>query len=220
MSAADPRPVIVFAGDSVTDCGRRDDPEGLGDGYVRRLAESDALAGTIVLNRGISGDRSRDLLARWETDVLIAEPSLISIMIGINDTWRRYDSHDVTRAEAYEANLRAMLDSTRARGIAVVVAEPFALPAGDVRPSWREDLDPKVRVVRTLAHEYRAAIVPLDSAFHAGIASGGGAPEDLAPDGVHPSPLGHERIASLWLEHAAALVASVSAPRPSASDHH
>ncbi|WP_425955923.1 hypothetical protein [Xylanimonas sp. McL0601] len=28
-------PTVLFVGDSVTDCGRRDDPTGLGDGYVR-----------------------------------------------------------------------------------------------------------------------------------------------------------------------------------------
>jgi acyl-CoA thioesterase I len=220
VSAADPRPVIVFAGDSVTDCGRRDDPEGLGDGYVRRLAESDALAGTIVLNRGVSGDRSRDLLARWETDVLVAEPSLVSIMIGINDTWRGFDSDDPTGAESYEANLRGMLDTTRTHGISTVLVEPFALPTGVVQPGWREDLEPKLRVVRTLAREYDAAIVPLDSAFREEIGSQRAAAEDLAPDGVHPSPLGHERIASLWLEHATALVASVAARRSAPSDHH
>jgi hypothetical protein len=35
MTSLDPRRTIVFAGDSVTDCGRRTDPEGLG--YVRNL---------------------------------------------------------------------------------------------------------------------------------------------------------------------------------------
>jgi acyl-CoA thioesterase-1 len=212
VSAAAPRPVIVFAGDSVTDCGRRDDPEGLGDGYVRRLAEADALVGTIVLNRGVSGDRSRDLLARWETDVLVAEPSLVSIMIGINDTWRGFDSDDPTGAESYEANLRGMLDTTRTHGISTVLVEPFALPTGVVQPEWREDLDPKLRVVRALADEYRAVLLPLDSILRAEINSGVSAAQDLAPDGVHPGPLGHERIASLWLRHAAELVAAASAP--------
>ncbi|MEU4716502.1 hypothetical protein AB0F73_23010 [Micromonospora purpureochromogenes] len=52
------KPTILFASDSVTDCGRREDPAGLGDGYVRRIAET---LGSEAhwLNRGISGDRSR-----------------------------------------------------------------------------------------------------------------------------------------------------------------
>lgn len=206
MSAASGRPVVVFAGDSVTDCGRRTDPDGLGDGYVRRLAASETLAGTTVLNRGVSGDRSRDLLARWNTDVLAAEPALVSIMIGINDTWRGFDADDATSAESYEDNLRAMLETTRTYGISTVLVEPFALPTGAVQPEWRADLDPKLQVVRTLAIEYRTDVVPLDSALHDEIGSGVSTAWDLAPDGVHPGPLGHERIASLWLRHAGAAV--------------
>lgn len=204
MSAASRRPVVVFAGDSVTDCGRRTDPDGLGDGYVRRLAASETLAGTTVLNRGVSGDRSRDLLARWNTDVLAAEPALVSIMIGINDTWRGFDADDATSAESYEANLRAMLETTRTYGISAVLVEPFALPTGVVRPQWRADLDPKLQVIRALASEYRTVVVPLDSALRDEIGSGVSTAPDLARDGVHPGALGHERIASLWLRHAGA----------------
>lgn len=212
MSASSPRPVIVFAGDSVTDCGRRTDPEGLGDGYVRHLSASPGLDGVLVVNRGIAGDRSRDLRARWVGDVLSARPTVVSIMIGINDTWRRFDSGDVTTAVDYENNLRAMLDPTVERGIGVVLVEPFAVPAGTVRPVWRDDLDPKLDVVRALAAEYRAALVPLDASFRNDIRAGAWAAEDLAGDGVHPAPLGHERIAALWLQHTTELRGAIREP--------
>jgi acyl-CoA thioesterase-1 len=212
MSAANTRPVIVFAGDSVTDCGRRTDPEGLGDGYVRHLATSPVLDGILVVNRGIAGDRSRDLRARWATDVLAARPAVVSIMIGINDTWRRFDSGDVTTAADYESNLRAMLDPTIERGIGVVMVEPFAVPTGVVQPAWRDDLDPKLDVARALAAEYRAALVPLDTSFRNEIRAGASAADDLAGDGVHPAPLGHERIAALWLQHTAELVRALREP--------
>lgn len=211
MSADIRKPVIVFAGDSVTDCGRRDDPEGLGDGYVRRLAGSSLMAGTAVINRGIAGDRSRDLLARWEADVLSAQPSVVSIMIGINDTWRRYDADDPTSVEAYETNLRRMLDSARNGGIATVLMEPFAVPTGNVKPTWRADLNPKLGIVHSLAAEYEAVLVPLDSCFLEEIRFGLASAQELAPDGVHPGPFGHERIASLWLEYTAELRADLRA---------
>lgn len=75
MSAAR---TIVFAGDSITDCGRLADPEWLGTGYVRTLAASDALASWRVLNRGISGNRTRDLQERWNSDVLSEAPDAVS----------------------------------------------------------------------------------------------------------------------------------------------
>src|ERR1700754_764879 len=96
------RPVIVFTGDSITDCDRRTDPEGLGDGYVRLLAGSPELAGFDVRNRGISGNRVLDLQERWENDVVAEQPAILSVLVGINETWRRYDSGDPTTAEQVE----------------------------------------------------------------------------------------------------------------------
>src|SRR5690606_33196065 len=83
----------VFIGDSITDCGRRDDSEGLGNGYVRLirdhlLARSPARAPQVI-NKGISGDRILELSARWEADVIAAHPTVLSIKIGINDVWRQ-----------------------------------------------------------------------------------------------------------------------------------
>ena len=83
--------LILFQGDSITDCGRRwDDPDNLGDGYVRLLT-------TILpdkypkhefrfINRGVSGDKVRDLVCRWDKDCISLQPDWLSILIGINDT--------------------------------------------------------------------------------------------------------------------------------------
>ena len=54
---------LLFIGDSITDCGRREDPEELGHGYVRLLAEHFAAhePTATVINRGISGNKVADL---------------------------------------------------------------------------------------------------------------------------------------------------------------
>jgi lysophospholipase L1-like esterase len=187
---------IVFAGDSITDCERRDDPTGLGDGYVRRIAATLGDAARVV-NRGISGNSSRDLRERWETDVLAERPWLVSVLVGINDTWRRYDSGTLMPVEAFEDNYRAMLDPLAAEGVPLVLIEPFLLPINLEQVTWREDLDPKLAVVRNLAAEYGATLVPADTA----LAEAGDA-ADIAWDGIHPTDRGHDLLARLWLEHA------------------
>jgi len=138
----------MFAGDSVTDCGRRTDPDGLGDGYVRTLYDGLDPRRPRIVNAGISGNRAADLAGRWSFDVLAHEPSLVSILIGINDTWRRYDENDPTTAESFEDSCRAMLDPLTCP---VVLIEPFLLPVKDRQEEWREDLDPKLDVTRELA---------------------------------------------------------------------
>ncbi|GAA2841571.1 GDSL-type esterase/lipase family protein [Kribbella solani] len=189
----DPRRTIVFAGDSVTDCGRRTDPDGLGDGYVRNLSVDLGASAPKIVNAGISGNRAVDLATRWATDVLAHDPSLVSIMIGINDTWRRYDEDDPTTPESFEASYRSLLD---ALSCPVVMIEPFLLPVKDGQHEWRADLDPKLEVVRKLAVEYAAILVPADAELTKQAASVGAA--TLAGDGVHPSAAGHRALAALW----------------------
>lgn len=189
----DPRRTVVFAGDSVTDCGRRTDPDGLGDGYVRNLCSDLGERRPVIVNAGISGNRAADLAGRWATDVLAHEPSLVSILIGINDTWRRYDENDPTTPEAFEASYRSLLDPLTCP---VVLMEPFLLPVKDGQEEWREDLDPKLDVVRKLAVEYGAILVPTDVELTKQAASAGAA--TLAGDGVHPTAAGHRALADLW----------------------
>jgi acyl-CoA thioesterase-1 len=193
MTSLDPRRTVVFAGDSVTDCGRRTDPDGLGNGYVRNLYDDLAARRPRIVNAGISGNRAVDLVRRWSTDVLAHDPSLVSILIGINDTWRRYDKVDPTTAESFEASYRALLDPLTCP---VVLIEPFLLAVKDGQDAWREDLDPKLDVVRKLAVEYGAILVPADVELNRQAASAGAA--TLAGDGVHPTAAGHQAIADLW----------------------
>jgi lysophospholipase L1-like esterase len=189
----DPRRTIVFAGDSVTDCGRREDPERLGDGYVRNLFDDLGPQRPRIVNVGISGNRAVDLEARWQTDVLAQEADLVSVLIGINDTWRRYDKNDPTSTEDFETSYRALLEPLQAK---LVLVEPFLLAVKDEQLTWREDLDPKIEVVRRLAAEYDAILVPADVEFTRQAALVGAT--TLADDGVHPTAAGHRLLADLW----------------------
>jgi len=194
---------VLFQGDSVTDCGRsRYDDSYLGEGYVMMAAASFTAQyprrQVQFLNRGVSGNRVRDLEARWEEDCLALQPDWVSILIGINDTWRRYDRYDPTSVEAFTTAYRAMLEATIARGIRVIICEPFLLPVSRKQLAWREDLDPKIEAIRQLAQEYHAWLIPLDGLFAQ--AATQGKPAFWAPDGVHPSPAGHALIAQAWIE--------------------
>ena len=200
---------IVFIGDSITDAGRRQDPDRhLGDGYVRLIA--DELAGRgddrLVVNTGISGDRAVDLRARWQRDALAHEPELLTIYVGINDTWRRYDSDDPTSTDAFAATYRTLLDDAQALlAPRFVLMEPFVVPVTSEQKHWGpDDLDAKRAVVASLAAEYGAAFVPLQSFLADAAAQNGGAAA-IAADGVHPTPLGNSLIAGAWLAAEATL---------------
>src|SRR5690348_11537806 len=86
--------VVLFQGDSITDGGRQrtgsDFNHIMGQDYAYMIAGDLGLRfperNLVFLNRGISGDRVADLIARWQTDAIALHPNLISILVGINDT--------------------------------------------------------------------------------------------------------------------------------------
>jgi acyl-CoA thioesterase I len=185
---------ILFIGDSVTDGGRREDaPDFLGDGYVRIIAER--LPTRQVINVGIGGNRVIDLRDRWHVDVVEQKPDILSVYIGINDTWRRYDENDPTSASSFEAGYRACLADLGGASRLILV-EPFVLPVNEEQEHWYEDLDGKRDVVARLAAEFDAGFVPLQSLLATAAEDHGAAA--LAADGVHPTELGHRMIADAW----------------------
>lgn len=196
---------VLFQGDSVTDCGRkREDAEDLGLGYAVMAASLFAARyperNVRFLNRGIGGNRVRDLRARWQEDCIELKPDVVSILIGINDTWRRFDADSITTAEEYERDYRYLLTELKEKlpDTRIVLMDPFFLPIGD-KEGWREDLDPRIAAVRSLAKEFGAVYIPLDGLFAAQyIAS---EPERYSQDGVHPNWTGHAFIAERFLEY-------------------
>ena len=188
--------VNIFIGDSVTDCGRDIEPP-YGDGYVREIARSGKLAGEII-NVGTSGHRLVDLEKRWQVDVLDHKPTLVSIAIGINDTWRRYDDNDPTSTQDFRDQYHRVLTITRQTyNPQFVLCEPFLLSVRDEMNNWREDLDPKIEVVHAMAKEFDAILVPFDS--HLNQLATTMPMVQIADDGIHPSVFGHAEMAKLWL---------------------
>ncbi len=188
--------VNIFIGDSVTDCGREIEPP-YGDGYVREIARSGKLAGQII-NVGTSGHRLVDLEKRWQRDVLDHKPSLVSIAIGINDTWRRYDDNDLTSTQDFRDRYHQLLTLTRQTcNPQFVLCEPFLLSVRKEMNTWREDLNPKIDVVHAMAKEFSAVLVPFDSYLN-NLATRVPMAE-IADDGIHPTFFAHSEMAKLWL---------------------
>lgn len=200
---------ILFQGDSITDAGRsRQDPHILGSGYANYAAELIKEEYPEIefefINLGISGNKAEDLLARWEIDAIEIQPDIISILIGINDTWHRAGNQDWMDNDYFEDCYRKILqmlkDKTNAK---IIMLEQFLLYVPD-KEFFHVDLDPKIQIVRKLAREYADVFVPLDGLFTA--ASVDEEPTFWAADGVHPSAEGAQFIAAHYLDAIASLI--------------
>jgi lysophospholipase L1-like esterase len=201
--------LILFQGDSITDTGRNRDVSepnvaaGLGLGYAHMVAArilaarpNDHLK---FLNRGIGGNRVPDLAARWAPDCLDLEPDVVSILVGINDTWHGMDRARGVPLDEYERIYRELLVRTREvkPDVKYVLCEPFALHCGAVTEEWFPELNERREIVRHLASEFSGVFVPFQSVFDEAVEK---APPDYwAADGVHPTPAGHHLMAESWL---------------------
>ena len=188
--------IILFQGDSITDCSRnREDPDSLGGGYVNLVMETVAdrysQSNLKFINRGISGDKIRDLQLRWDMECIDLKPDMLSILVGVNDTL-------ITPVELFEEEYRMLLKrTTEALNAEIILCEPFLL-LGDTN-AYRDDLNPKIETVHMLSEEFNTLLLPLDKIFREACSLH--PPEYWAPDGVHPTPAGHALIAKSWTEY-------------------
>lgn len=199
---------ILFIGDSVTDVDRdRTDSDDLGQGYPsmigKTLTERYPDLELNFSNRGIGGDKLNDMAVRWQEDCLALKPTIVSILIGINDTWHNVGQEQFGSREElqqFEQQYRSLLASVKQElACQIVLLEPFVLPHPTDRETWRRDLDPRIQVVRKLAHEFQTDLIPLD-----GILNAIGIKQSYAyltgEDGVHPTTAGHTAIAKAWIQ--------------------
>lgn len=201
---------IVFAGDSVTDMGSTNPIgeglfENVGRGYVR-LVESFLSAYypeilTRVTNAGISGNTSRDLLARFDRDVVSLNPDWVSVCIGINDVWRQFDCPAIpdgqVMPEEYRNNVEEMILKVKDKVKGIFILSPYYIESNH-EDFMRKRMNEYVEISKELAEKHGCRFVDFQKVF-----------EDyckirhsayLAWDRVHPNQVGSMLMAKAFLE--------------------
>ena len=189
---------ILFQGDSITDTFRiRNDINDLGIGYVS-LVPSLLKEECRIINKGISGETTTDILKRWDKECIDLKPDILCMLMGINDTWRKYDSNMPTTLEQFARNIEAMLSAVREKlpNTHIIIAEPYVVHTAGKYVHFREDLDPKIRELRRLAVKYKTDYIPLDGLLAS--AATRIPMELLSEDCIHPSEEGTKIIAQCF----------------------
>ena len=159
-----------------------------------------------ILNRGVSGNGLDDLHARWDEDCLQLQPSVVSLLIGINATLRKFNGQPQTppRPDVSVAGFRNLYHSLFQRTrdglgqVRLVVCGPFLLRTGQVTAAWEEDLSMRAVAAEETARHFGATFVPLQAEFNSACKL---APPDYwAYDGFHPTAAGHHLIAKAWMQ--------------------
>ena len=199
---------VLFIGDSITDCGRRNEHAPLGHGYVRKITELITAKyperDLTYVNKGIGGDIVEGLEERWDTDVIVEKPKWLSVKIGINNASRQHTGGVSTEAylPVWEACYRRIL--TRAKtelDASLFLFEIFYIEE-DVEEPRPLAVDAYNASIHTLAEEFGARLIPTNAAFDKAVAARPGALW-TTQDGVHPNAEGHTLMALEFLKQAA-----------------
>jgi len=160
-----------------------------------------SLPGYALTNSGVGGERTGDVLARFDRDVIAARPDGVIIWGHINDIFGAPGGDMRGAAENAKTNLRQMIERARSADIETIVATEVTLSrsrglrawvarmVGRLRgkQSYQERVNDQVREVnrflRGLADQMELVVLDFEQAVDDG--SGHRRIEFSAPDGSH-----------------------------------
>ena len=166
------RPTVVFMGDSITENWGVLDP---------------ALFTGGIVDRGISGQTTPQMVLRFRQDVVALRPQVVHIMAGTNDIAGNTGPESPAQ---FMDNIRTMVDLAKANGIKVVLG---AIPPSS-RFAWVPALQPAPRIaaLNRWLKTYAAANRLGFADYHAVLAGpDGGMKPGTSSDGVHPNAEGY-----------------------------
>jgi lysophospholipase L1-like esterase len=138
-----------------------------------------------VLNRGVNGERSDQIAARFARDVIDHSPAAVVVIAGVNDVYQGRTADHVI------GQLRTMYDRAAHAGIRVVAGS--IVPYNTATAGQNERMR---RINAWIREQERAdpAIAFVDTRAAVAAASN---PDRLAesPDELHPSPRGYRQMA-------------------------
>jgi len=172
----------VLMGDSIT------------EGWIN--SDADFFAQNQLIDRGISGQTTAQMLLRFRNDVIDLKPKTVVILAGINDIAENTGAISV---EQIFSNIKSMCDLARANQIKVVLCT--VLPAAQF--PWRPQINPieKVLAINEMIRNYaRQEKISLVDYFTAMKDAQNGLPKIYSEDGVHPNKEGYEVMKNLLLK--------------------
>ena len=154
---------VLFIGDSISDYERaRPVGEGLFNAWGRSyVADVGALLNCMypelrlrIVNMGIGGNQVRHLDERWETDVMERKPHWVSVLIGINDVWRQFDSPYMPEThvlpEEFEKTYEKLIQRTLPEVKGMILMTPYFMEPNKA-DAMRARMDEYGQAVRRVA---------------------------------------------------------------------
>ena len=204
---------ILFQGDSITDGNRYKEIESrwdknhqIGHAYPYIVTGLFSMKYPQLclefVNRGISGNRTNELLLRWDEDTLKEKADVLILLVGVNDAFCNYENKEYDEdASLYKENLQRLISSARDGNekLKIILLEPFAnvdiasLSENISKDFRKRKLKNIQTAVKELANKNGTALICLQEKFDK--IKDTPYPKYWLWDGVHPTEAGHALIA-------------------------
>lgn len=187
---------IIFFGDSITKNATQR------NGFittVRQVLESNNLLGGYKLvSSGINGNKIEDLYTRMDKDLLVKNPFIVIVWVGVNDVWHKLSGAG-TSADQFENIYSDMIKRLQAQNIQVILLTPAVIGEKKNGANMQDnDLDLYANIIRKMSAQYNCTLIDIRKVFveyendnnldnkNSGI---------LTLDGVHLSKKGNSLVA-------------------------
>lgn len=192
---------LLFLGDSITDCGHSFDPENLGNGYVRMIAEnfSAQKKDVKILNKGIDGFTVPAINRLWKQRCLNIRPDFITLLVGINDlaVLQNTGINFNEGLKIFEENYRTLLEDIRLMtDCPLLLMEPYIFPYPAEFSSWEPGLRKICKIIEKLAASCHADFLPLWKSLNTAALEQ--EYSNITTDGIHLTKKGHQILAKSW----------------------
>ncbi|MCG0278557.1 MAG: SGNH/GDSL hydrolase family protein [Thermanaeromonas sp.] len=161
------------------------------------LALAAKVTGAVVVNKGVNGETTQEMLQRFEEDVLELNPRAVIVLGGTNDAWAKTDVAKV------EAQVREMIEGASRAGILPVVALPPPLcpKDPDIPLFFLEEMEKLLeayrQAYRRLAHSHHLPLLDFYTALLEPETRWGKV--EYFIDGAHPNRRGYQVMAEVAL---------------------
>jgi lysophospholipase L1-like esterase len=183
---------VAFLGDSITGVGWSSP-----GGYIKLVTSGLGAMGVTItpLPCGVGGNRSVEMLARVDNDVISKKPDWMLLNCGVNDVWSR--SIDLP---TYEKNITAIVDKAQAAGIKVMILPPTPIYEASTN-EFNDKIPGEVAFMQKLAKDRNLPCADVHAAWLDYIAAQADPANNnlVTVDGVHPNADGHQLMAKTIL---------------------
>lgn len=170
----------VFFGDSIT------------EGW-----EDEKVLGDYTVNRGVSGETTTQMRARFQKDVLDEKPAQVHFLMGTNDI---AENDGIYSPKRTKDNIEWMAKQAKAKKIRVILASLLPAASYPWRPEVKNSTE-KIKELNWWLREFAAKEkIEFVDYFTAMTDKDGAMRKEFAEDGVHPNAAGYAAMQPLALK--------------------